>query len=150
MKKDFTTPFEPSDHIKVSLLIESADKAESIFVLAGDPDEYGEYELYPPYVEVVTNNDPTLQIAKFLYENGLILNNLRLLLSDTEVQFSLVDETPGTTRQAICYHAIADLSKETRKNLTLVTVEEFEKIVDLSSFFGDLERSAARILLNTK
>ena len=147
MKKDFSQPFEVSDLIHVSLFVEVNDKSDSRFILIKSDDKLPVTEFLPLTTTIKINEEPVMQITRFLYENGLLLNNLRELVKDTSVEFTFVDDTPGRAETMVCYHARVEIA-EKNDNLAYVSAAEFNKSIRESSFIDKAELAAANMLIN--
>lgn len=144
MKKDFTQPFEQSDQVQASLLIKIVDGNDSRFVLTEYSSELtDEYML--PSVMIEVSDDPVLPIARFLYEHGMLLTNLRKIIEDRSVDFSFIDDTPGRIETLVCYYAQAEIIVKIDK-LSYIPAEDYMNRVERSSFTDDAERAAARLL----
>lgn len=105
MNKSFNPPFNHSRFITTYLLIEVG---RATFLQFADYEDANLTEYRVPSLELDSSNDWTTQLAKYLYDKGLLLNSYRELTEETNVSFSFIDDTPGTAHNEICLHVRAD------------------------------------------
>ncbi|WP_405861040.1 hypothetical protein OG407_24000 [Streptomyces sp. NBC_01515] len=109
MKKNFTQPFNRSTYFTARLLVETEpDK----FIQFLDQDELGTMYASTLSLKIDETGDIAIQLAKFLYENSLVLNGFRQIACETSVSFSFADDTPGVEADEVCFHVRADQTGE--------------------------------------
>lgn len=104
MKKDFTQSLE--HRTCIYFLVEAEDNK---FLQFTYDDEEGVICTTTLELEGVDEaKDLTLEIAKFLYDNGLALVHYRELVREVSLSHSFIDDTPGVATTIICIYVRAE------------------------------------------
>lgn len=140
MEKDFSQPFQVLPTTEVSIIVRLDNGYFALTKLSGSLDEYT-----LPRVELRNSEDTVIQIAEFLHNHGLLLAKLRQLLHDRDIQFSFIDDTPGSVKHSKVFLAEVE-SMHGSADLILLPYEGLHKRLSESSFTDDIELSALRYL----
>lgn len=102
------------------------------FISKDDVEEFGEDQAARTLRMTFEGKSPTNQLAKFLYDNGFVVNKLRELIRQKNVSFSFADETPGTETDTVCYHVIVDVVGDLTSEAALVPFAKFSRMLEHS------------------
>lgn len=148
MKKDFTQPFKQLENTILILPVVLNDHQEPLQkkVVLQKMDRTFEGASYASMnFEIGAVSDLTLEIAKYLFSKGLLLNRLVKLTEDTRVNYSFIDNTEGSTETRMFYFAEVEVA-EKRQDLAYVAFDVADEIIMESAFADNVERAAFAIL----
>ena len=111
MKKDFSQDFDHGTG-SVSLIVRDANtKRYHLFISTiENQDDF----ISSMTLELEPNRQTSAQLAKYLYENGLVLANYRELTRQNRVSFSFIDDEPGVEAESICMLVEVDVVDGTK------------------------------------
>lgn len=138
MKKDFSQNFQV-EKLHSELIIR--DSVSKKYLLFTSTYEHEEDFCNTLTLDLETSSPISNQLAKYLYENNLILNSFRELARENNVSFSFIDETPGTESSTICLLVevdVIDLAKLDDEDSTASFVNIYDFLAKLSAgpYFG--------------
>jgi hypothetical protein len=105
MRKDFTQPFIKASHTTAHLLIETED---GDFLQLTERDELDAFYARTLSIELDDAKDRTLQMVELLHRSGFELLKYRELFRESFVDYSYLDDTPGTVSTVACIHVTAE------------------------------------------
>lgn len=105
MKRDFSQEFE-NGSVHYELLIQHAVTKKFLLFKST---EYFEEDWYRTLTFKAYDQEFTQALAKYLYDNQLLLNGYRELARQTDVSFSFVDKTPGSKTTSVCLLVVVDV-----------------------------------------
>lgn len=125
MKKTFTQPFDHSNYTTAYLLVEIENNT---FLQLLYRDELGLSYFSVLDIELDKSVEQNVQLAKYLYSNGISLNYYRELIHETKLAYSFIDNTPGYVTDEICLYIHGDRIKDSieisEKETLLVSLDE--------------------------
>ncbi len=131
MKKDFSQNFETSK-FHAELIVR--DSVSKMYLLYASTKEHEEDFYSTLALDLDTNSTVSIQLAKYLYDNNLILNSFRELARVNSVSFSLSDDTPGTETSNVCFLVEVDVID----NYKLDNKDAKASFVDIHDFLSKL------------
>lgn len=111
MKRDFSQKFDNEGVIYELLIQHSITKK---FLLFQSTEEYEEDWHRTLTFETHDTQKLTQILAKYLYDNQLLLNSYRELARQTDVAFSFVDKTPGSEVTNVCLLVVVDIPENAK------------------------------------
>lgn len=129
MNKDFSQKFIRNETV-ASLIIEDAPSGRFIlFMWPDEVQEYGEADAARTLDLKLTNTGSIAwQVAKYLMTEGMALNSIREVASETEVSFSLAGDVAGSETEMSTLHVRVDLTDRqvpNRNALQLFSLNEY-------------------------
>lgn len=107
MKKDFSQPFEADPIIHYQLLVQHSVTKKFLLLESTNPVEEGWHRNFS--VDIKRDQHLSLELAKFLYNKGLVLDSYRELARHTTVGFSFVNNEPGEEHGSVCLLVVVDV-----------------------------------------
>ncbi|SRR6266540_1327630 len=111
MKRDFSQKFNTSN-VRYELIIQHAITKK--FLLFKSTEEYEEDWYRTRTFEAPDTQELTQVLAKYLYDNQLLLVSHRELARQTNVAFSFIDKAPGSETTGVCLLVVVDIPAEAK------------------------------------
>lgn len=149
MKRNFSQAFKRKGAVMAFLLVEAAPGKFLQFKDTEDP-TLAYYNVL--FMEVDERVDLALQLARFLHENGLALEEFYELTREHRVAYSFADKTPGSVEVSVCLYVRATKTVEwVERNgnveALLVPLEILlENFADSPTAYPVVDRAAAALL----
>lgn len=112
MKKDLNQPFTEQGKSTAWLLVEDETSKEFLLFHSLEQDEEEFYRL--PEAEIDEREEIAMQLVKCLGAYGCSLVRFREIDRETSVSYSFVDDTPGSKREELCFHVVANSTEKSR------------------------------------
>ncbi len=129
MKTDFSQRFDRLNTIAYLIIEVGASSQFVLLASHADAEEYGEVDAVRTLdLELEGKDTVTMQVARYLASEGFMLNNLRQLVCETRVEFSFIDDRPGSERDVVALHVRVDITERTpfeKGEARLVSLEEY-------------------------
>ncbi len=138
MKKDFIHDFD-TDSVHAELIVR--DSVSKKYLIYTSTEKHEEDFCRILRFDFDTGKQLSIQLAKFLYENNLVLNSFRKLAEETRVVFSFADDTPGVESTSLCFIAEVDVIEygkldQDHAKASFVSLRELLAKLEASPYFG--------------
>lgn len=153
MKKDFSQDFE-KEPIFAHLIVQ--DSVSKKYLVYASTEEHEEDFSHILTTNLEWDGPLSVQLAKFLYQNHLVLTYYRELARVGSVAFSFADDTPGVESVGVCFLVVVDVVTDSKLDqehakASFVDIYELLQKLSTSPYYGDVTlQGIAQLILEDK